>query len=379
MKILITTSILPPEIGGPASYVPEIISRLGKDFSFRAITFTINPNPISKVLIFPISHKGGSLIRQTSLAIQILKNAFWANLIFAQDPTVVGLASVFVGKLLGKRTLIKFVGDPAWETAFGTGRTKKFLTDFLDQPDSGLGDKILIFVAKLSFNLVDQIITPSKFLANVVIEKYKISPHKVKVIYNSIEIPKIPERTYPKKDIYQVIYFGRLVAWKKIDEIIKAIEIVNQEKKVKAKLIIVGDGPDRKDLENLKSPFTQFLGKKSREETLKILGQSDLSVLNSVYEGLPHTVIETFSVGTPIVASDIPGTNEIAINKQTALTVAPGNVNKLAQAIEKLLLDRKLAATLTKHGYQLIAKQFNWETNIKLLKKVLTGCYTSCK
>jgi glycosyltransferase involved in cell wall biosynthesis len=81
--------------------------------------------------------------------------------------------------------------------------------------------------------------------------------------------------------------------------------------------------------------------------------------------------LEAFAVGTPVVATNIPGTNEIAINNQTALTVKPGDVSGLVDAIKKMRENPKLAKKLVFSGARLVTEQFNWTFNIEALGKIL--------
>ena len=371
MKVLIVSSIMPPEIGGPASYVSEIVSRLNNKHQFRIITFTKDPQPVDGADIVAISQNGNSVIRQTRLLWEVFKKTFWADKVYSMDPTVVGLSSAIAGKILRKKTYIKYVGDPAWESAFGEGKTKKFLGNFLDRPDSGLSGRILILATWLTFRLADKIIVPSVFLSLIVTEKYKINESKVRVIYNAIETNRQPVRKYVKKPVYTVVSAGRLVTWKRIDGVIRAINDVNSMGKIRVRLRIIGDGPQRPSLESISGSNIEFLGRLSREETRRKIAEADLYILNSVYEGLPHTVIEAFSVGTPVIATDIPGTNEIAINNQTALTVKPENPADLAKAITRLMENPRLSNKLALAGAKLIASRFNWKTSIQFLGGVL--------
>ncbi len=230
MRVLITTAIFPPEIGGPASYVPEIIKRL-KEHASKVLTFTKNLERYAGTQVVSVTQRGGSLIRQINLVQKILKYGSNCEVFYAQDPLVVGLATVIVGKLVGKRALIKYVGGPAWETAFANGRTQKFLPNFLDHTDAGLTYLIIKFLTKISFNLSDAIIVPSKFLADIVADKYGVIKLKIRVIYNAVEIPETAKRVFRKKDVYRVIYFGRLVPWKNVDGIIEAVALVNKQRR----------------------------------------------------------------------------------------------------------------------------------------------------
>lgn len=366
---------MPPEIGGPASYVPEIIHRLKKSYQFRVVTFTPEVTPIAKTKIVSVSQSGGMICRQLRLIFSVFKNASWADLIFAQDPLVVGLAANIAGLACQKPVVIKYVGDPAWEEAFGKGITTKFLDDFLVNPaDSGWWGRLNIFLTKLSFMLAKKIVTPSKYIGSVVTDHYKIQQNKVFPIYNAIENLKIPNTQKTKNTFRIVTPMGRLVKWKKVDEIIDVVAKINQKTKHKIELLILGDGPERESLEKQAKnmPFVKFLGKKTREDGLKILMESNLFVLNSVYEGLPHTVLEAFALSVPVVATDIPGTNEIAINEQTAITVDPGDKSALYTAIVKVIENPLQAKRRTQQAQKLLARTFTWSQNLRNLKNVFS-------
>jgi glycosyltransferase involved in cell wall biosynthesis len=371
MRILVVSSIMPPEIGGPASYVPEIINRLGNKHEFKVVTFTPSAEKVRGVETISVSQTGGTIGRQLRLVKIVLQKGSWADVIYAQDPLVVGLAANLAAFLVNKPVVIKFVGDPAWEEAFGKGITTKFLDDFLKDPsDAGWWGKLNILLTRISFILAKKIITPSKYIGSVVTGPYKINPAKVVPIYNAIEIPKIVKLKKENKIFTIVTPMGRLVKWKKVDEVIKAVSLINKNK-VKVKLLVLGDGPESDSLKELaRGENVEFLGKKTREEGLRILANSDLFVLNSVYEGLPHTVLEAFAVGTPVVATDIPGTNEIAINNQTALTIKPGDTDGLVKAIENIKNDHKLVRKLTFSGFRLVSSRFGWEANLRLLNQI---------
>ncbi len=372
MNILITTGIFPPEIGGPATYVPEIIRRLGSKHHFRILTFSPHPaNLFPDVSVVSVPQTGGFLRRQFRLFWHILAWRCWTDVIYAQDPLVVGLTSSLAGKLLGKKVVVRYGGDPAWEAAFGRGKTKKLLLEFLRHPDGGIKARLDVFLTRQSFNLVDKIITNSQFLKNVVSDLYKINAQKITIIHNAIEIESFPSKRPTSKKNFLALSFGRLVSWKKYDQIIAAVARINKKGKIKVKLLIFGDGPEKENLKRLGGDFLELLPAKSHEESLKYLRRADVYVLNSLYEGSPNQVIEAFSVGTPVVATDIPGTNEVAVNNKTTLTVKSGDVTNLSLAIEKILTRPDLANRLAKNGFGLLYKQFNWGKTIKQLENVL--------
>ena len=127
MKILITTPIFPPEIGGPATYTLEVSRRLKeRGHQIRVVTFTDSKPEVEDLTVIPVRlHYPmlGSILRQTRLFFTILCAARSMDLIYAQGPVVVGLCSLIVGKLLRKPVVVKFVGDIAWENAVNKGKT----------------------------------------------------------------------------------------------------------------------------------------------------------------------------------------------------------------------------------------------------------------
>ena len=113
-----------------------------------------------------------------------------------------------------------------------------------------------------------------------------------------------------------------------------------------------------------------FLGKVSRAETWHIRKKSSVYVLNSTYEGLPHTVLTSFAAQIPVIATDISGTNEAVYHEKTGLLVRPGNDAELANAIERLFTDAALCKKLTDGGTKLLKEKFSWEGHLAGLTSI---------
>lgn len=76
-------------------------------------------------------------------------------------------------------------------------------------------------------------------------------------------------------------------------------------------------------------------------------------------EGVPQAVLQAMSCGIPVIASDVGGVNEVAIDGRTALSVPPGEPALLEAAILKLLKDRKLALSLISNAREMVQVEFN--------------------
>lgn len=377
MKIVIPTPIFPPEIGGPATYVYELAKRLSTEHEIIIITFTQDPQPVKNTNVVSISlhkHFLGILFRQLKLAIAIYKYGKNSDIIYAQGPVVVGFTSTIIGTALNKPTIIKFVGDIAWEEAERRGETELDLEAFLNKKKKSLSIKIILWFQQLILKKVRRIIVPSNYLKKILIRFYEIKADRIKVIHNAFQIAEIPKQRERKKQI-TIITAGRLVKHKRIDLTIQAFKFIKNklEKggKSKVRLLIIGEGPERKNLKSQISNYhlvdlVKIQSSLPKESYLEVLVAADLFVLASSYEGLPHAIIEAMALGTPVVASDIPGNREVIKHKKSGLLVKATS-KELSKAMLNLLTDKKLAAKLKTHAAREAKARFNWDTHLKRL------------
>jgi glycosyltransferase involved in cell wall biosynthesis len=120
-----------------------------------------------------------------------------------------------------------------------------------------------------------------------------------------------------------------------------------------ALFLIVGDGPDRADLERL----ARDLGVSERvvwtgydAEGQRYLGVMDVFAFPSLWESWGLSAVEAMAAGLPIVASDIPGPRAFLENGRTALTVPPSDAAALAGAIVRLSKDPALCRELASNA-----------------------------
>jgi glycosyltransferase involved in cell wall biosynthesis len=226
MRILLTTPIFPPEIGGPATYSHEISGRLmKKGHQVRVVTFTDAEPEVKDIEIIPVRLSYGllgSLRRQLRLFSTVLRAAREVDLLYAQGAVVVGLCSLVVGKLLRKPVVVKFVGDVAWEQAVNAAKTTKLLEEFLAHPEGGFYIKLIMRIQRFVFHRVNKVITPSNYLKNILVKFYQVPASKIEVVYNAVELTegKACDETYGQP---MLITIGRLVSWKGIDELIALV------------------------------------------------------------------------------------------------------------------------------------------------------------
>lgn len=174
---------------------------------------------------------------------------------------------------------------------------------------------------------------------------YKISSEQITVIHNAIKpfdgkISPIPLLTEYRENGYKIIgNVGRLSEQKGMEYFINAVPGVI-EKFPKTKFVIVGDGEDKDKLVNMVKQmnldeYITFLG--YRSDIQNVMSQMDFIVLSSLWEGLPLTPIEAFSVGKTVVATAVDGTQEIVQNGINGILIKPKDIKEIVNNICYLL------------------------------------------
>lgn len=185
-------------------------------------------------------------------------------------------------------------------------------------------------------NNIDGLIFVSNFSQNKQI-KYNAAfgelPHMV--LYNYSK----PFRKYDVslKEDY-VLYYGRLSFEKGVSTLIKAFSSHPE-----VNLKIIGSGPLETEMKTLckerNARNIEFLGYKSGEELFTFVHNAKfVCVPSECYENNPMTIVESYSLGTPVIGADLGGIHEIVKDKETGFLFESGNVNSLEKAIERIKL-----------------------------------------
>jgi len=168
------------------------------------------------------------------------------------------------------------------------------------------------------------------------------------------------EATTKKTNKPTIIYLGRLKGAKRPDHVVKAFEIVKKEIR-DAKLWIVGEGYLRKNLEKIAVDGVKLFGRVPEKEKIDLLSKAWILVNPSVREGWGINIIEANAYGTPAIAYDVPGLRDSIVNQETGILVGEnGDIKKLAEAIIKVLKNKKLMKKLSRNALKW-SKRFSWD------------------
>jgi len=370
VKIILATPVYPPEIGGPATYTKEIAQRLRDQHEIVIVAYASTSEIIPGTTLFIASKQRPLPLRLLKFTLDLFRASRGADVIYVQNAMAAGLPAALVSMIRGIPLVLKFVGDEAWERASQERQTEKRLEEFLAAPEGGWQTRVRMTIQGFVLRHADIVTTPSAYLRDAIVRTYGIKGERAVVNYNAAEkTAAAPFSATPAR--HQIIATARLVEWKGIDGIIRAIAILRKEfPDVRA--VIAGDGPEEERLKKLASELgvadcITFTGRVSRTETWHLRKSSEVYVLNSTYEGLPHTALTSFAAQIPMVATDIPGTNEAVYDGVSGLLVPPGDDQALAAAIARLFQDPALQARLVAGADKILAEKFSWETHLATL------------
>ncbi len=173
------------------------------------------------------------------------------------------------------------------------------------------------------------------------------------VIRNAVETEDVPAATLAGRPP-RVVSVGRLKEPKTFDTLLRALALLDQST---FRASIVGDGPDRAELETLASPSVELLGE--RDDVAQLLAESDVFVLSSASEGMPMSVLEAMAAGLPIVASAVGGVPELV--GDAGILVPPRDERALTDAIASLLADPARRAQLGAAARERVLREFSIE------------------
>ncbi len=346
MKIVLTTPYYPPHVGGVEFHVQnlalklklrgydvEVISSTGYDDSVRVITVHSIPVPYSPIpLKFP----------------NVCGDIYHSH-----------IPSPFFAREVAKRRLKPHVI---------TYHNDVFI------PENVNGWKIPAKIGRIIENINEDITIPILESAEVIIATTKsyartspiLSQFDVRIVPNAIDIERY--EFCEEKDDY-VAYVGRLVEYKGLPILLRAMRIVQKELPIK--LIVVGDGEDRRRFEKLAKDLevkVEFKGRLPEKEKVKIIKKARVLVLpsQSRLEAFGIVLLEAMACGTPVIGSNTPGVRDVAREGGTVFY----DTDDLAEKILKLATNDGLVRSLGRRGRKAVEEKYNWDVVIERLERI---------
>jgi sugar transferase (PEP-CTERM/EpsH1 system associated) len=287
--------------------------------------------------------------------------------IITLDPMTPLVSFVYPGQLVrimrDHRIDVVHTHSGAWHKAaiagfWGGVRSVVYTDHGRFYPDS----RKLIILDRLYSPFTSHVVCVSDALAEYMVHVVGISPGKVRCIINGIEENKFSSaRASQKNHADRIGIIARLAPVKDIATLIRAVKVLH-ERGIESSLTIAGDGPERDSLEQLSASLgiadaVSFLG--FRRDIVTVLAEIDLFVLCSLSEGTSLTLLEAMAAGKPVVATNVGGNPAIVKDGVNGLLVLPGDQAALADALQKLMVDRELRESMSAANIRTIRERYS--------------------
>ncbi|MDG6905305.1 MAG: glycosyltransferase family 4 protein [Nitrososphaerota archaeon] len=218
-----------------------------------------------------------------------------------------------------------------------------------------------------------QVTVCSNSMKEDTVTRFRVPESKISIIPIGVNSEKY-KNVHPNRDQVRlrygissdetmVLFVGRLTRQKGCEYLINAIPQV--PRRLNAKLVVVGDGSLRSELETLavsagisKIMFAGFVSEKELDE---LYLSSDLLVIPSVYEPFGVVALEAMAAGLPVVASNVDGLGEIIIHDFNGVLAYPRDSSSIAWGITKVLSDENNTRRLIENAKLDIRSRFSWD------------------
>lgn len=348
-KILLLNYEFPPLGGGAANATYYLLKEFAKNDSVKIVLVTSSVSEYKheqfsdNIDIYYLDiAKNGNLHYQSNKDLLLYSwKAFWFckklkrkenfDLIHA----FFGIPCGFVAMLLKTPYIVSLRGS---DVPFYNERFEKI-------------DKLLFKrLSKRIWGKARVVITNSEGLKGLALQS--APKQKIEVIYNGVDTDFF-KPVDKKEDVFTIVSTSRLIARKGINYLIDAF--IDLSKKISnVKLIIVGDGDLRVDLENKVkesgiSDKIEFWGKVEKKDIIKAYQRSDVFILPSLNEGMSNSLLEAMSCGLVIVATDVGGTKEL-VDRNNGIIIKKESSADILSALNQIYNDKAMLEEMKKNS-----------------------------
>lgn len=177
-------------------------------------------------------------------------------------------------------------------------------------------------------------------------------------------------------DEWAIFAIGRMSQEKAHIDLVRAFRQLRSKGRA-ARLILVGDGPERAALERAAGEGALFTGQV--RDTAVHYAAADVMVLPSLTEGSPNVLLESMAVNVPVVATAVGGIPEIVRDRESAILTPPRNPGALADAIEQVLLQPELRESLIARARNAIAEKHLPEVRARKLMDIYQNVHNATR
>ncbi|GAW94006.1 glycosyltransferase family 4 protein [Calderihabitans maritimus] len=231
-----------------------------------------------------------------------------------------------------------------------------------------------------TLNRSDKIIAVSTMLAELT-AKYVKEEQKVTVVHNGISPELLYKGESPLRERFKnkkvILTVAALIKLKGYDYTLRALREI-KENVPEFVFIIVGDGPEKRELQRLVSELgldhnVVFAGRQPHHRTMEYMSICDVFVMPSWKEGFGVVYLEAMAHGKPVIACKGQGIQDLIVNGVNGILVEPKDVGSLAEALKNLLLNSELRQQIGWRARETVLNGYTWEDNARKMTEIYKG------
>jgi glycosyltransferase involved in cell wall biosynthesis len=261
-----------------------------------------------------------------------------------------------------------------------------------NEPQARWKNALYKFCEKFTARFKDKIVCIDKLDYGIALEDLKLPDNKLSIIYHGLDLNRynfrpreearkalaasLPAASLPADSII-IGSIGNLYATKGFEYFIEAMEKVVSGSSLPIKAVIIGEGPEREELQKLISKKETLKGKiflsGGITNAAELLPAFDYYLNTSVKEGFPYSILEAMAAGLPIVASEVGGIPDMITDRENGLLVAPKNSEAIATRLLNLMSDEDLRQALIEQAIYDARNRFTLGYMIEETKKLYSS------
>ncbi|MGP8056027.1 MAG: glycosyltransferase family 4 protein [Nitrososphaerales archaeon] len=362
-RVLLVTFDPPGNIGGIEGRVEGYVKELSKRGG-RAEVLALAPEYKSGISTFwgtrmyELSSRPAQALCSLLATERVLVNRKLDSVFLVSGAiTLYGNALLAESRLMRRRTAVLFYGRDILQARRGLLRRMMMLASIV---------------------LSNTVFTNSRFTASLL---PPFAGRKQRVLYPSVDPTLGPAGPSGQRTGHRVLFVGRLVRRKGADDLIKAFRSIS-ESLPDWRLEIVGDGPERKRLEQLVADLglgerVEFFGSLRGRALYDRYGLCDVVAMPSKrlrddVEGFGTVFLEAGIFGKPSVGAFSGGIPESIVDGETGILVREGDARQLETALERLLSDPELRLRMGRKARERVLRDFTWQQSAARLEEGLS-------
>jgi glycosyltransferase involved in cell wall biosynthesis len=333
VNVVIACGILPPEIGGPASAIPDIAAELrdaGHDVAI--VTYTASPAAIDGVRLVSVSRAGSVLRRYLRFARALRRISKGSDLVLATDVFSVGVPARLA--LLGRppKLVLRLGGEWCWELAVSSGRWSGTLRDYWNRRRG-----LCLASYRWLLKRASLVITTSDMMKDLLARQFPDSSLPLRTVPNVRQAPLTEVHSRPHAPL-RLLYVGRFARVKNVPFLARVLRRLH-ERGVPVACTFAGDGEELERCRALLTgvPNVTFLGRVGRNDLPELFERHDVYVLPSLSDLCPNGVVEARTHGLPCI---VTSENGLPRPLSGVVEVDPFDEDGWADAISRLRDER---------------------------------------